>query len=179
MEDLVDIMRGFQAAWDEAEKSSPKTEAKKDLNINFFGKQPIGTINETNEADVKDWAEIAKLADRNFSEDFQTMIPPEATGKDFLANTADKMGKTGNPIHASTVGMDQELSYRGLGHTYTDEDFKDLEALKITLHDLQAKLCDFEGRGENGKKFESQIANIKTKINELSDSMSQVIPEKK
>jgi hypothetical protein len=34
-------------------------------------------------------------------------------------------------------------------------------------------LSEFEGRGENGKKFESQIAKIKTQIDELSDSMTR------
>ena len=78
-----------------------------------------------------------------------------------------------NPIKLSTVGADQAPTPEAIDTTFSEKDIEDLAELKTKLHELNSKLSEFEGRGENGKKFESQIAKIKTQIDELSDSMTR------
>lgn len=93
--------------------------------------------------------------------------------KEKLGDMADTIANTANPIRHNTTGPDQELNDKSLGTTFTPEDLEALGELKLKLHDLEAKLSSFEGRGENGKKFESQIIAVKKKIEELSDALNK------
>ena len=78
-----------------------------------------------------------------------------------------------NPIKPATVGADQDLTAAGLDATFSEKDIEDLSVLKVKLHELQDKLNEFEGRGENSKKFETQITKLKAQIDGLSDSLTR------
>lgn len=78
-----------------------------------------------------------------------------------------------NPVKANTVGSDQDLTPESLDATFSEKDIEDLSVLKVKLHELQDKMNEFEGRGENSKKFESQISKIKSQIDELSSSLTR------
>lgn len=78
-----------------------------------------------------------------------------------------------NPVKLSTIGPDQNVTPEALDATFSEKDVEDLADLKTKLFELENKINEFESRGENAKKFESQIAKIKTQIAELSDSMTR------
>jgi hypothetical protein len=58
------------------------------------------------------------------------------------------------------------------GETFNEKDIEDLASLKAKLHEIQVKFCEFEGRGQNSKKFESQITSVKKQIDDLSNKMT-------
>lgn len=100
-------------------------------------------------------------------------ITEAVVSKKDISDMADSVVGSANPIRHSSTGADQDMSGKALGNTFTPEDIEILGQLKTKLHDLESKLNSFEGRGENGKKFESQIADVKKKINELSDALNK------
>lgn len=74
-----------------------------------------------------------------------------------------------NPLHLGTEGEDQKLEPHQLGNTYTEEDLKKLEELKLKLHDIENKVA-----GMDEKNYQEQIKSLILKIEDLSNKMSRV-----
>jgi hypothetical protein len=84
-------------------------------------------------------------------------------------------GDTGkNILTKASAGPDQELTPTALSVTFTPEEIEDLAELKKKLHELQDKMNAVDGKGGRSKKFETQIASLKGKIDDLSDTFSTV-----
>jgi len=111
---------------------------------------------------VKEWRRQSGL----FNEDVKADV----------ASVANTILQAANPIRQHTVGKDQDLKPGPLGLTFTEEDVKNLESMKLELHDLECKLNDLEGRGQNASKFEKQIKTLREKVDDLSTAMTQSFP---
>lgn len=164
---------------------SPKTSEE-----SFFGLQNTHPTDKPAEQDVKYWNQVTKKAenpsvlneaiDPKLVKEWRRMVG--LSTKDIVestedvANVAKSIAQTPNPIRQNTVGMDQSLEPGSLGLTFSEEDIKNLDALKIQLHEMECKLNAFESRGENASKFEKQIQVLKGKIDALSTAMTQSFP---
>ena len=93
-----------------------------------------------------------------------------------LGKIVKSMAQTANPIRAGSVGPDTALTPQALSLTFSEADIETLSELKIQLHNAQAMLIAYEIEGKKTKTQESKIANLKQKIDELSDAMTQVWP---
>ena len=166
---------------------SPKTSEE-----SFFGLQNTHPTDRPTDQDVKYWNQVTKKAenpsvlneaiDPKLVKTWRRMVGL-STKEDVVvestedvANVAKSIAQTPNPIRQNTVGMDQALEPGSLGLTFSEEDIKNLDALKIQLYEMECKLNDFEGRGQNASKFEKQIQALKAKIDELSTAMTQSFP---
>lgn len=81
-----------------------------------------------------------------------------------------------NPVSIDTGGKDQDLSPESLGLTFDEEDIKSLEDLKHKLFELENKVATALGKGESDKSFQSQINNMKKRIDDLSTKMGYSYP---
>ena len=120
---------------------------------------------------------VAVIRDHAAPKGKKKVLKEAATAEKGVGTKAKAMAQSANPIRATSVGMDQEMENGALGLTFTPQDIEELSTLKGKLHDLQVKLSTYEGKGESGKRFESQIQSLVRKINELSDSLSQSFPD--
>ena len=62
--------------------------------------------------------------------------------------------------------MDQELKPGPLGLTFSEEDIKKLEEMKVKLHELENKIAAMDDKG-----YESEVKAMIEKIGEISDKM--------
>jgi hypothetical protein len=131
----------------------------------------FGLINRPDDApeaplapDVEYWNKVYKMSTH------------AGSAPDILSENAKEMedilNKNPNPIKKDTVGVDQDLTPESLSATFSEKDIEDLSVLKVKLHELQSKLNEFEGRGDNSKKFEDQITKLKKQIDDLSNSLN-------
>ena len=132
----------------------------------FFGSHEGESSERIDESDASYWRRLANLADTH---SFKEAV---ITQKD-RGDMASAVATAANPIRHSSTGADQDMTDKSLGNTFTPEDIEALADLKLKLHDLESNLAKFEGRGENGKKYESQITETKKKINELSELLNK------
>jgi hypothetical protein len=166
-------------------KPTPKTSEE-----TFFGSQNCHPTDNIADNDADYWRNVySRTANPNYRVDSKgelindhaiteaSYLQQEQKKADpELVKTVEKIVTAANPIQYHTAGKDQDLTPQSLGLTFSPEDVNDLSEMKIRLHDLQDQLNSFEGRGTNGKKFESQIASLKAKIDDLSDSLTTTFP---
>ncbi len=167
---------------------SPKTSEE-----SFFGLHNTHPTDRPSAEDVKYWNQVSKKAenpsvlneaiDPNLAKEWRRQcglstptdkVVVEST--EDVANVAKAIAQTANPIRQHTAGKDQALEPGPLGLTFSEEDIKNLDALKIQLYEMECKLNAFESRGANASKFEKQIQSLKEKIDALSTAMTQSFP---
>jgi hypothetical protein len=167
---------------------SPKTSEE-----SFFGLQNTHPTDRPSAEDVKYWNQVSKKSENPsvLNESIDPKMAREwrrhcglstaadkkiVESNEDVANVAKSIAQSPNPIRTNTVGQDQALEPGPLGLTFSEEDIKNLDALKIQLYEMECKLNDFEGRGQNASKFEKQIQALKAKIDDLSTAMTQSFP---
>lgn len=176
MSDHADLMKWCQQ-WDDAQTKgifkddTPQlpTLNKKNSDNSFFGMCNSHSEDDipTNDSDY--WKQVLAMSDPEYREE---MLNENKN----VGNVAKAIAQSPNPVRPHSVGKDQDLSPQSLGLTFSEQDVEELADLKLQLHALQDKLNSFESRGQNSKKFESQIKTLKRKIDELSDAMTQTFP---
>lgn len=129
----------------------------------FFGPQNNIHTSTPSPADAQYWNAVNAMGD-GYTGDPMTLISEQS--KKELGDSAKSVASTPNPIRHGTVGMDQD-SEVSMGDTWTVEELEDLAEMKIKLHELGDKLAAFE----SGKKVDTDINNLKKRIDELSDSL--------
>ncbi len=91
--------------------------------------------------------------------------------KQDLANAANKMASSPNPVYPNSLGKDQDLI---VTPNWSDgKDLIELHNMKISLHALENKL-NTAWANQNSKnvgKIQEQIRNLKRQIDDLSDSL--------
>jgi hypothetical protein len=186
-ENFKDSIDKWADMWEKAQKEGifkdapkPHIPSPQTAVDSFFGGSDNKPSERLDEVDAKYWKAVAKLSDNHsfkpelISEVLKEKKVDEAViAKKDVSDMANAVASSANPIRHSSTGSDQEMNDKSLGNTFSPEDIKALEELKFKLHDLESKLNSFEGKGDNGKKFESQIASVKKKIEELSDALSK------
>lgn len=120
----------------------------------FFGLQQSNPTDSINSSDADYWRAINSVADGGV--EMQRIDESDAVSVDLP-----------NPVRKSTDGMDQELKPAPLGLTFSEEDIKKLEEMKVKLHELENKIAAMDDKGN----YESQVKAMLEKIGELSDKM--------
>ena len=166
-------------------KPTPKTSEE-----SFFGVQNTHPTDQAVDSDAAYWKNIcARTEDPNYRLDSKGELLQERFGHEKfdlhdgieakqgdIAKAVKIAAGAANPIALHSMGPDQEIGHAQMSLTFTPEDVENLAQLKYKLHELTSELNSFEGRGKNAKKFETQISSLKKKIDELSTTMTQVLP---
>lgn len=150
--------------WDKAvqdgifkDAPKPPSTSKNTSDSSFFGLRQDNPTDSIDPTDASYWNAISSVADGGV--DFQRLDEAD-TGVAPLA------GPGPNPVRRETEGKDQEIKPRSVGLTFDEEDIKNLEQMKIKLHELESKAA---AMGENN--YDDQISAMIAKIDELSNSM--------
>ena len=204
MQDESEQLENWATMWDQAQskglfQDAPKPPAisEKHSYDSFFGPQETSQKDAPDDFESKYWASVYNTSmGAPPDPEPEVTIPDDDSGNVAMIHDSVKkhkhvikenaaavgtrakaMAQSANPIRATSVGMDQDMSPESLGLTFTPKDLESLADLKLRLHTLQDKLNTFEGKGQSGNRFESQIKSLLTQINELSDSLSQAFPD--
>lgn len=114
--------------------------------------------------DTKDcWKYIYETSCRRVSD--LPVINEEKKDLKGMANTAASVAQ---PISHHTFDKDQDLTDKGIGATFTNEDLEKLAELKNKLHDAIAA----DATMTDERKTE-EIEKIKKQIDDLSDSLGR------
>jgi len=173
--------------WEKAQesdafKSAPKPPepSQQTSDNSFFGLQNTHPTDEIKDVDSTYWNQVHQAAAHGDLApdplDNAESVISEARKKQIPGDKVSNQTTGENPIRASSIGMDQEMEPRALGVTFTPEEIEELTDLKTKLHELQDKKNTAEGKGSSGKRFESQIQSLWDKIEDLSDTLNQVLP---
>jgi hypothetical protein len=169
------------------------TPTTRTADLSYFGPINTNPTSDVQDTDVKYWQQVYamsghqgmapdpfKAGDQLIAEERAARKAEKALISEAAEAEVAKVTKaiiqSPNPIHAGTVGKDQDLTPQSLSLTFTEEDLETLHELKIQLHNAQAVLIGQEMEGKATKKNESKIANLKDKIDALSTAMGQMFP---
>lgn len=171
MENDKKAIENWQKQWMEAQSSGifanePKKEEPEQLG-SFFGVNRNEKNESVSSVDAQYWRSIALYGKVSKNQ------APDPIDAAKMLKEQEEINM--NPVQVSTIGKDQDLTPAGMGLTFDEEDLNELQDLKNKLFDLENKLNTSDGLGENSKKFEGQIKDIQSKIDELSDSLSKEI----
>lgn len=152
----------FVSKWEKAQKegifpSAPKLPSTSTPTgkSSFFGPIDTNPTDSINQSDSDYWKAIYATGD----------------GVDFgPINESDSKEVIENPIRRDSEGKDQDMAPYQLGATFSEEDIKSLEEMKVKLHELQSKVATLEDEDKN--KYDPQIKSLLSKIDELSDKLS-------
>jgi len=181
-----------QGVFNDAPHVAPPT-TPMTADVSYFGPVNARPTDEVRNVDAKYWSTVysmsaemgaapdpLKAADKLIQEErqakeLQQQMLNEAAEQE-IAKVVKTIAQSPNPIHHGTVGKDQELTPQPLSLTFSEADIEKLTELKIQLHNAQSILVSHEIEGKSTKSQETKIANLKQKIDELSDAMNQVFP---
>ena len=148
----------------------------------FFGLKNTNPTAEIKDADSEYWAglhntpELGGHGERLLQEQKKKDVR-EAT--DIASSWTDpKTSKKypANPLPTDTGGKDQALEPAQLGVTFDEKDIEKLIDIKNQLHELENKIIVASVGGKSTKSVETQIENLKKKLDKLSSSLSHSIP---
>jgi hypothetical protein len=169
------------------------TPSTRTADLSYFGPVNSNPTSDVRDTDAKYWQQVyamsghqgmapdpLKAADQLIAEEraakkVQEEIINEAVEAE-VAKVTKAIIQSPNPVHAGTVGKDQDLTPQSLSATFTEEDIETLHELKIQLHNAQAVLIGHEIEGKATTGEESKIASLKEKIDALSTAMGQMFP---
>lgn len=164
--------------WEKAQKenifgddSKPAGTSPQTSNLSFFGAIDSNPTESPRDTDLAYWSAIYQTSIDNLASSSNNVITEQDAEK------LKHQEKSPNPIKSETEGKDQDLQPKQLGVTFTEEDFKNLEEMKIKLHDLESKLAEMND--EKSQTIQSQINSLKDKIDEISTSMGYAFSSQK
>jgi len=82
-----------------------------------------------------------------------------------------KAQRLSNPVSPTSSGPDGALDDKALSATYSIDDIKNLEELKLQLHNLADKMAELK----DDSKLESKMSKLQKKIDDLSNELNSVI----
>lgn len=174
MQNFKDDMEKYTAKWEKAledgvfddkDQKIPHLNQQTSKN-SFFGFSDTNPTKEPALTDSEYWKAI-----NSASEDH---APPHSLNE-VIAESTDHKKSPSNPQSKDSLGMDQELKKQSLGVTYTQEELNKLAEIKQKLYDLESKMLNSLGMGDNegAGKFNKQIQKVKKELNELSDEIGR------
>jgi hypothetical protein len=165
MSNIEDDFEGWVKKWDDAQREGIFKDAPKPANPSgntsdhsFFGLRQDNPTNSIDDVDAKYWNAISSMADGGVDSDIQRI--------DEDMGVAGLAAPSPNPVRRETEGKDQEIKPRSMGLTFDEEDIRNLEHMKIKLHELESKAA---AMGE--KNYDSEIKAMISKIDAISNSM--------
>lgn len=190
MQNFKDDLDDFSAKW---EKALEDGVFDKDQDIpylnqqtsksSFFGFADTNPSSEPAPQDSEYWNAI------NSASEDHTSGPPHPLNEVIAEATDAQDGKNlpqegsvedhkkspSNPQAKDSMGMDQELKKQPLGITYTQEELNKLAEIKKTLYDLESKMLNSLGMGDDKgvNKFRAQMQKVKKEMNKLSDEIGR------
>lgn len=87
------------------------------------------------------------------------------------------VGTAANPIYSNTVGKDQDINMPQLDATWGAIDLEALSEMKLKLHDLENRLNASDGLVQSGRKYQTQIQNLRQQVDDLSDRLTRTFPD--
>jgi len=167
---MTDEFFKWQELWD-AELSAQGPVNKEATPGGFFGVIDSESKNITPDENQA-WQAIYGTPVPGFDKEY--LLLKEDDGAKLKTNV-DKLVKSPNPVKPETIGSDVVTT--SVDNTYTPEDLDKLSELKLQLHKLVDNLNSVDGLGQKNKKLEGQISSLQEKIDELSTSLGQVLPQ--
>lgn len=160
----------------------------------FFGPIDMNDTAEVKDCDAEYWNKVYKMSDNSGQapdviltenkweptpDGGKTAIPDKRGIADAteVAKVVQAMAKSPNPIRQASAGKDQALEPQQLSQTFSEEDIAKLHELKIQLHNAQVLLSVHDMEGKSPKSQEDKIATLKAKVDDLSDTMTQMWPQ--
>lgn len=134
---------------------SPPSTSKDTADHSFFGLRQDNHTDSIDRMDSEYWRAINSVADGGV--EMQRLDESDAVSTELP-----------NPIRKSTEGQDQAMEPPQLGVTFTEDDIRQLEEMKVKLHDLQSKAAAMEE-----KNYASQISAMIKKIDAMSDKLGR------
>jgi hypothetical protein len=161
LEASKDDFENWVDKWDKALadgvfKDSPKipSTAPQTSQDSFFGLQQSNPTDSINSSDADYWRAISSVADGGV--EMQRIDESDAVSVDLP-----------NPIRKSTEGADQDLKPGSLGITFSEDDIRQLEEMKVKLHELENKIAAMDDKGD----YEAKVKSMIEKIGEISNKM--------
>ncbi len=165
----------FADIWDKALKDGVFKDAPKPPEPNrdsdFFGQWDGSEEVPMNECDAKYWARVYNLSKGTGPGAAPDPLREDAVAtKDRIKKVSDRIANSANPIYPGTVGKDQDVKAT---RNWTDgPELQELAQLKVKLEKLESQMNAQEGLGKNGSSVQKQIDALRTKLDDLSDSLT-------
>jgi hypothetical protein len=175
-DDILNDLDKYSKMWDDAQKNGlfkqeekPVNDDEESLGGSFFGmnfSSDVDSVAPINEVDSKYWSQVAKLADQSNFDPLQLEDTKE------IGNISNTVANAHNPVIPSTVGKDQDVNVKQ-NWAVGGKEYFELAEMKVKLEQLEGKLSSlFDDSEKDSKNIQSQINNIKSKIDDLSNSLS-------
>ena len=175
MSDHLEEIEKYTNIWEKALKDgflkdNEKPPAPK-MSVDFFGLRSDEDDSDVslNEVDTKYWNDLYQ--DSKNSSSFNESKGKKDKKDDVKAKAgkAKKMANAHNPIDPNTVGKDQDID-----PDLNNEDFKQLEKLKLDVEKLEISMNKKEGNKAeaNTSSIMSEIKKLKEKIDQISDNFA-------
>jgi hypothetical protein len=87
-----------------------------------------------------------------------------------MSKMARGLSHTANPVYYYSYGKDQDLHVTP--NWSSGVELEELHNIKVELEQLESKLGAAETLGKDTKKLKSQLSELKTKVDELSNSLT-------
>jgi hypothetical protein len=185
MQDQRDQLDKWADMWEKSLKDGvfkdaprPPVPGEQTADVSYFGLVNTHPTDSINDADSTYWNQLHYATSHgDFDPDpleVAEKLIQEASDKEASAKIAKAIAASPNPIHATSVGEDQGMGPIQLGVTYSPEELEELSEMKKKLHELQDQMNTADGKGVRSKQYESQIKNLKAKIDELSNMFTQI-----
>lgn len=167
MKDAFEVTKddfdGWVGKWDKAvadgifkDPPKPPSTSTHTSDNSFFGLRQDNPTDSINSSDADYWRAINAVADGGV--DMRIDETSEPTAED-----------ASNPVRKGTEGPDSALTDAAIGVTFSEEDIKKLEEMKVKLHELENKIAAMDD-----KKYETQVKAMIEKIDDLSNKMCRV-----
>jgi hypothetical protein len=181
-----------QGVFNDAPHVAPPT-TPQTAEVSYFGPVHANSSDEVRDVDAKYWQTVyamsgdlgsvpdpLRAADNLIQEErkaaeLQRQMLNEAA-EQTIVNAVKSIAQSPNPVRHGTVGKDQDLTPQSLSQTFSEEDIEKLTELKIQLYNAQSILVAYETEGKSTKAQESKIADLREKVDALSDAMTQIFP---
>lgn len=169
---MLEDIEKYQKIWEKAQAEDifadapkPPRPAEPGDSADYFGNYLSGNYDidkPLNEVDISYWKKVSGIPGK--------YVDPLSETKEQEAEVAKAMGNAANPIYPYSAGKDQEVKVNqnwGAG----GKEIEQLAELKAKLEQLEGKITATEVNGGSTKSVQSEIDELRKKIDDLSDSL--------
>jgi len=168
-----DSLSDWEAKWEKAQADGVFKDAPGFKNKNthiapqFYSPIENGDVQGMDDIDAAYWASTPKNGYVDPLENamlHENVVRVKKEGREALSTPHGELKPTPNPIKPSSIGKDQEYN----AAIFDVKEFETLEKAKIELHELEDKIAALI----DGKDLQSKVADLKKKIDDLSNVLT-------